>query len=99
MRIGITGATGFVGRALLASLRARGHWTLALLRHEPMNGLKADRWHVLGPVEAMREPERALEELDAVIHLAARMPWNPERDSQALQDAVNAKGTAALAEA
>jgi UDP-glucose 4-epimerase len=99
MRIGITGATGFVGTALLAALRARGHRTVALLRRAATDGLAADERHVIGPVEAMREPERALRGLDVLIHLAARVHQNPKRDDAALHEAVNARGTAALAEA
>jgi nucleoside-diphosphate-sugar epimerase len=99
MQIGITGATGFVGKAVLAALKAGGHRTVALLRHRPMNGLKADACRVVGPMEALREPERALQGLDVVVHLAARVHRNPGRDDAALHEAVNARGTAALAEA
>ena len=74
MRIGITGATGFVGKALLAALQAHGHGTVALLRHEPPDGLAADEWRVIGPVEAMREPEKALAGLDAIVHSSPVRP-------------------------
>lgn len=63
MKFVLTGATGFVGKALQARLRERGHEYRVLSRRE---GPSAVRW------DPMREPApaSALDGADAVIHLA-----------------------------
>jgi uncharacterized protein (TIGR01777 family) len=65
MRIAITGASGLIGRALVASLRADGHLVLPLVRR-PSHDPHAVRWDpTAGTVDAGR-----LEGLDALVHLA-----------------------------
>lgn len=66
MRILITGATGFIGRALVQEARQHGHLVIALSRSEitDMPGVEWYRWN-LG--ESFPE---ALEGVDAACHLA-----------------------------
>jgi uncharacterized protein (TIGR01777 family) len=71
MRILVTGATGFIGRALLGALAERGDEVVAVSRRarQPAVG-----WDVL---------ETEVERTDAVVHLAgepiADARWTPER--------------------
>lgn len=64
LRVAVTGASGFLGRALVHALEGRGDTVLRLVRREA------------GAGEAAWDPERgtldaaALEGLDAVVHLA-----------------------------
>lgn len=72
MRILLTGATGFVGRAIVAKLHADGH-AIAVLSRDPHSvarklGIDAEAfaWDAMsGP-----PPEEALAGVDVVIHLA-----------------------------
>lgn len=78
MRIAITGASGMIGSALAASLRADGHLVLPLARR-PSDDLHAVRWDpTAGTVDA-----GALEGLDALVHLAgagiADKRWTDDR--------------------
>jgi len=71
MRILITGATGFVGRAVLRQLIPQSYQVLALTRNLPPEELGSVQWHVadLGDVKTYLAK---LEEFrpEAVIHLA-----------------------------
>ncbi len=74
MQIGITGATGLVGRRLATELVAAGHEIVAFSRREgPLPGLPSEatsvRWN---PAQESSQPgfEEALTGLDALVHLA-----------------------------
>ncbi len=74
MRIGITGATGLLGRRLSRDLTGAGHEVVAFSRRDgPLKGLPeqvtAVRWN---PSQASSQPEfeRALARLDALVHFA-----------------------------
>ena len=69
MRILVTGATGFIGRALVPALSADGHTVVALSR-SPDPQPHVERVHVWRLLEGPPPPE-ALEGVDAVVHLAA----------------------------
>jgi uncharacterized protein (TIGR01777 family) len=65
LRIGVTGASGLIGRALVPFLTTGGHFVLRVVRGRRARESEASwDWH-LGRIEAER-----LEGLDAVIHLA-----------------------------
>jgi len=93
--IALTGASGFIGRAVTDSLLEAG-WGLRLLLRNPTRRLTS------GPVEVFPgalEDERRLADFvagaDAVVHCAGAIK---ARDREAFM-AVNAQGTASLAKA
>lgn len=69
MRIAVTGASGYIGLALLRHLSSHGHQVLAFGRHEmPEDSPRVD-WHV--KVDGC--PDSAeLQDCDAIVHLAGR---------------------------
>ena len=66
MRIGVTGASGFIGSALCRTLADNGITVLRLVRHESPVGCEVT-WN---PSESF-EPDSRLERLDAIVHLAS----------------------------
>ena len=70
MRVAITGASGLIGAALTASLRADGHEVVALVRRPPRptgdHGIHERTWD---PANGSLDPS-ALEGVDAVVNLA-----------------------------
>jgi len=100
-RILVTGATGFVGRALVHRFLAEGRTVRAAVR-DTNGGLPAavERAAVgeIGPDTGWRT---ALDGVDAVVHLAARahVVRESSADAHALYRSVNALGTLRLAEA
>ena len=65
----VTGATGFVGRALLEELRARGHSGIPVVRR--ITGISHEM--IIPDVHAQTDWGAALAGCDAVAHLAARV--------------------------
>jgi uncharacterized protein (TIGR01777 family) len=66
LRVAVTGASGLLGRQLVAFLRTGGHDVLRFVRSEAEPAADEIRWSVEGGV---RDLDR-LENVDAVIHLA-----------------------------
>ncbi|MBW3639725.1 MAG: TIGR01777 family oxidoreductase [Actinobacteria bacterium] len=100
MLIGITGASGFIGTPLVASLRGQGHEVVRFVRG------RADAADERGWDPATRQLDpQAVADLDAVIHLAgagvADKRWTPARKKLILDSRVDGTATiaAALAEA
>lgn len=95
MHVAITGASGFVGQAVVASLRTDGHRVLSLVRR-PASGDTATWNPATGAID-----RDALEGLDAVIHLAgediSRGRWTTEKKHRIRQSRV--AGTSLLADA
>lgn len=98
MRVLVTGANGFVGRALMDRLGTAGHAAVAATRGAKPAGVEHRRVGDLGPAT---DWSAALAGVDAVVHLSARVHrighW--AADPPAAYHAANAAGTRRLAEA
>jgi len=73
MRVAVTGSSGLIGTALVASLTGSGHEVRRLVRREP-RGLDELRWDPVGGTVDMT----GLTGVDAVVHLAGApigRPW------------------------
>ena len=105
-RILITGATGFVGRAVIAALRRDGHTLSGTTRQADLGqgpeGIPLYRIGELGPD---LDWSQAVAGAEIVVHLAARVHVMKERASKAAgipllaHSTANAEGTRRLAEA
>ena len=87
MRVLVTGGTGYLGRAIVAALAARGHAPVCFARAAvPSAGVEA----IAGDVTDAAALARAAREVDAICHSAALVSiW--ERDASRF-DAVNVGG-------
>lgn len=102
MRIAVTGATGFVGRALLARLHTEGRTCMALTRqgspHHVNTGGPARQLPALD--EAEERWANVLKDADVLVHLAASNHQGERSDpaSEAAFEAVNVGLTTRLAQ-
>lgn len=72
MTVFVTGAGGFIGQNLIASLAERGYQVKALVRRESDQTIKHDAVnYVLGDIMHMNTLEAAMNGCDSVIHMAA----------------------------
>ena len=96
MRLLITGATGFVGRAVLGRLSAPGYQIIPAVRHAA--GLPGEI--IVGDLSANIEWASALKGIDTVVHLAARVHIMCDKEHDPLNAfrKVNVLGTLRLAE-
>ena len=97
MRALVTGAGGFLGQHVVDSLLARGHQVRAMLR--PAAKISEGQWK--GDVEVFRadlrtsrELERAFDDIDVLVHLAAQVTGGED-----LQFAASVGGTERLLDA
>jgi len=100
-RILVTGATGFVGRALVQHLAAAGAW-VRLATRQPPASLPAGAAEAVsvGEIGPATQWQAALEGVEQVVHLAARVHVMDDRaaDPLAAFRQVNRDGTRRLAE-
>ena len=100
IRVLITGADGFVGRAVCASLVKNGHHVIAGTRLGKTVG-GAHEMRRLGDLGHASEVDSLVAGTDAIVHLAARVHVMNDRTADPLAEfrRVNVEGTRALAEA
>lgn len=95
MRIIVTGATGFVGRALIVRLQSDAHEVIATVRQStPL----AVRSHVVGNIDSQTDWSSTLGGAACVVHLAARVHEMHSPGGLEAYREVNARGTLRLAE-
>lgn len=98
MTILVTGANGFVGKALCAEIHARGMQVLGAIRHKSqlLNELKVIE---VGEIDVRTNWENALIDCKVVIHLAARVHVMQETSQDPLTAfrQINVDGTLNLA--
>jgi nucleoside-diphosphate-sugar epimerase len=92
MRVFVTGATGFIGSALVPELMQAGHQVLGMTRSEKgaeaLAKVGADVHH--GTLEDIESLKAGASQVDAVIHLAfnhdfSRFQTNCEDDRKAIE--------------
>lgn len=95
MKIAVTGAAGFVGRALCSHLQAKDHVVVPLVRRACGLALEV----VVGDIGAATDWHPVLAGCDAVVHLAARVHVMDDtaQDSLSLYRATNTEATLNLA--
>jgi len=101
MKILVTGANGFVGRALCAALAQAGHTVLPVCRRGAAAALPGLPPYLIDQLDATTPWAPAVfQGVDAVVHLAARVHAMGEDASAApLYQAVNVQGSLRLAQA
>ena len=68
MKILVTGGSGYLGAAAVAALQVRGHKIVTIGRHPGTDSIVCD----LTDRDAVQDAVRALDDIDTVVHLAAR---------------------------
>ncbi len=102
MKVLVTGANGFVGRALCRDLMQHGHELRRAVRNTPgASPPDAASTVVVGDVGPSTDWRAALAGVDAVVHLAAQvhMPEDTATNALAEYRRVNVEGTRSLAAA
>jgi len=94
----ITGASGFVGSAVCAEAIRQG-WEVSAGTRKPANKHDSINWKLIGPIDGTTDWAEALEGIDVVIHLAARVHVMEDSASDPLAEfrKVNVLGTERLA--
>ena len=100
-KILITGATGFVGNRLLAMLQDNGHSCRAAVRRASSSVDVQTDSIVVGEVDAHTDWSQAVQDIDVIVHLAARVHiMNDQVDNPLVEfRKINLDGTRSLAEA
>lgn len=100
-KILLTGATGFVGRRLLAMLKERGHHCRAAVRRASSTVDVPAESVVVGDIDADTDWLSAVKDRDAVVHLAARVHVMHDQVDNPLAEfrKINLEGTCSLARA
>lgn len=98
-RVLVTGATGFVGRALCINLQMKGWVARAAVRDLDVGDLVSRERVVVGDIGPATTWEGALTDVDVIVHLAARVHVMRETEADPLTKyrEVNVFGTDRLA--
>ena len=99
-RILITGATGFIGKALITDLMLRDYHVVATVRNENSSVPECRQIFVTGDINEKTDWKETLDGIDVVIHLAARVHVMNDSATDPLSEfrKVNVAGTLNLAE-
>ena len=97
MRVLVTGSTGFVGHAVCQLLLDSGHDVTAVVRELPAEVVPGCDSVAVGSIHGETEWRHALDNVDAVVHLAARTHQDDGADAIKVYQTVNVDGTAQLA--
>ncbi len=101
MRVFVTGATGFVGRATLKRLLAAGHQIVAAYHRAPPAEQEGVKWVGMGDQDDPKALRDLLGGSEGIVHLAA-LAHLPNADAQRSAETfmrVNVDGTARIGEA
>jgi len=98
-RILITGANGFVGRALCLELARRGYLVRGAVRKLSHSAVLSCETTIVGDIGGKTDWEDSLTEVDAIVHLAARVHVMRDMVADPLSEfcKVNVAGTERLA--
>ena len=101
MRVAVTGASGFIGQAVITELLSRQHDVHAVVRSLDKSShvsAKAIQTFPVGEIGPDTDWRDALTEVDCIVHCAARAHAMNETDALEAYRAVNVDGTRRLAE-
>jgi UDP-glucose 4-epimerase len=96
MKVLLTGSSGRIGSQVIRALQEHGHSVRGFDQQAPRPGSTPDE-HLTGSLQDANAVARAVDGVDAVLHLGALMSWHP-RDENALFEA-NVRGTFNLLQA
>jgi nucleoside-diphosphate-sugar epimerase len=83
----VTGANGFIGRAVCRSLPSRGYRIVGAVRGEPPSGaVPSLQYLTMGEIDERTDWGAALSGVDSVIHLAARVHFMRESAADPLAE-------------
>ena len=100
MRLAVTGANGFIGKALMAELMSNNYAVNAVVRSTNSGALDSAQTFAVGSIGSDTNFADALVGVDGLIHCAARVHIVKTNDAAALAAyrEVNVRGTRRLAE-
>jgi len=95
----VTGASGFIGRALCAELVNAGHKVVGAVRSEPSERITGVNYITVGDINSETQWTSYLDDVDVIIHLAARVHQLNENTNDLIKKyrKVNVEGTLHLA--
>lgn len=95
----VTGANGFIGRSLCATLKEKSYFVRGSVRNNALDVSEANEYIQVGDINELTNWQEALAGIDTVIHLAARVHVMDSCGNDKLHDfrKVNVFGTERLA--